>query len=874
MVERIHVVFKTHFDAGFTGLAADVMRRYRTDLLEGVLEACEATAHAPEGERYTWTMPAWPLAKTLEGCSPELKRRAETVIRAGQLVWYATPFTTHTEFCGLEEWIRGLFHSRRLSEEYGYWPEAAKMTDVPGHTWITPSLLRKAGVRVLHLGCNPASTPPDVPPVFYWEGPDGEQLLTIYARDDYGSEVLPPEDWEHPIWLAMLVTGENTGSRGAAVVEEIREETRAAGLEAELRFGTLEDFAADLLAGEPELPVVRGDLADSWIHGVGSAPAEVARARSLRSRISSLEGYATWSEALGDERFDYPAVEAALEAAYESTLLFGEHTWGMDSKTFLFPRSYERDAFLAEKPSERVRLTERSWAEQREYLERAESELSVAGKLGRPAGSAPLQYGTLRLYNGLGWRRDTEILLSSEQRPAAGMVWFDAALGEVVRQHETAGGLQVKVRELPPLGARTLVQRPAAGTGPQEPPVRVVEDREALTLENAHVRLVVDRTTGWLASLVDRRSGREWVSPEHRGRFGRYVYDVYSNDDILRYRGKYNRGNAQWSIDDFGKTGYPDTQRRETFASHLDSVEVERGPDRVAVVCRGNNPGVSVERYGNPPRIEWRYTLRAGSAGLDLEYFLPDKPETPLAESGHAVFPLKAEVPDFRINKLGCVLDPLEDIVVSSGTLLHCCESWVDVHDSGAGMAVIALDSPLFSIGRNAMWDFEVAYRPEDPTLHFNLYNNWWGTNFPQWIGGELRYRFRLLPHAGDWRSGEVWKAAAEAMEPPQVFGGEFPEAGEFPPLVRNDLEGMSVVAFKRAEDKSGYVLRLRDLLGLSRAVPVELDARVTGVEAVDLLEREGRELPREDGNSRRILLETRPFEVHTLRLRLDTEGA
>jgi hypothetical protein len=28
--------------------------------------------------------------------------------------------------------------------------------------------------------------------------------------------------------------------------------------------------------------------------------------------------------------------------------------------------------------------------------------------------------------------------------------------------------------------------------------------------------------------------------------------------------------------------------------------------------------------------------------------------------------------------------------------------------------------------------------------IHISLYNNAWGTNYPQWCGGDWSYRFRL----------------------------------------------------------------------------------------------------------------------------------
>ena len=29
--------------------------------------------------------------------------------------------------------------------------------------------------------------------------------------------------------------------------------------------------------------------------------------------------------------------------------------------------------------------------------------------------------------------------------------------------------------------------------------------------------------------------------------------------------------------------------------------------------------------------------------------------------------------------------------------------------------------------------------------MHFNLYNNLWGTNFPMWYEEDMRFRFKLM---------------------------------------------------------------------------------------------------------------------------------
>lgn len=50
---------------------------------------------------------------------------------------------------------------------------------------------------------------------------------------------------------------------------------------------------------------------------------------------------------------------------------------------------------------------------------------------------------------------------------------------------------------------------------------------------------------------------------------------------------------------------------------------------------------------------------------------------------------------------------------------------------------------------RSEIHRFRREYQPGEAVLYFNLFNNMWGTNFPQWIGGSLRWDFTLFGYEG-----------------------------------------------------------------------------------------------------------------------------
>ena len=150
-VREVIVVFKTHFDIGYTDMASDVVQRYRTTMIDQALKVVDQNRDLPPAQQFVWTIPGWPMHKILEdwpGQTPERKQQIVQAFKDGRFVVHALPFTTHTELLEAEDLVRGLGYSSRLTRELGLaLPRDAKMTDVPEHTWMLPTLLRHAGVR-------------------------------------------------------------------------------------------------------------------------------------------------------------------------------------------------------------------------------------------------------------------------------------------------------------------------------------------------------------------------------------------------------------------------------------------------------------------------------------------------------------------------------------------------------------------------------------------------------------------------------------------------------------------------------------------------------------------------------------------------------
>ena len=326
-VDEVVIVFKMHFDIGYTDWAESVLQKYATSMMDETLQSVRETEILPEEDQFVWTLPGWPMKYMLENTSEDHKQALDTALRRGRFKVHALPFTFETESSDLETLVRGMDFSSRINRKYGFaLPRGAKLTDVPSHSWVLPTLLTQAGVKILHIGCNPGSKSPDVPTLFWWEGPDGSRLLTFNWAEYYGSGVLPPANWPYKTWLAMIHTHENTGAPKPEEVAAVLKEAREKLPNAKIRIGQLEDFYDALMRENPELPVIRGDMPDTWIHGYMSMPREVKKNKSLQRSIYVEEALNTQLRQWG---LDAEPVISYIDKAIEQTLLFDEHSFGL-----------------------------------------------------------------------------------------------------------------------------------------------------------------------------------------------------------------------------------------------------------------------------------------------------------------------------------------------------------------------------------------------------------------------------------------------------------------------------------------------------------------------------------------------------------------
>jgi hypothetical protein len=352
-VQNVAVIFKTHLDIGFTDFAASVLQKYLRQYIPAALDLARQTRESPH--RFVWTTGSWLVHRFLEDASPKERRKIEQAILAGDFHWLALPFTTHTELMDASLFRLGLAFSKRLDERFGRTTVAAKMTDVPGHTRGMVPLLAAAGVRLLHIGVNPASTIPDVPPVFRWRVGMAE-IIVIYEKDYGGVTYMPGR-----AALSVNLTGDNLGPQNEGEIANVFAKLGRRFPSARVQATNLNEVANSLWKTRSRLPVLGEEIGDTWIHGTGTDPGKMARFRE----ICRLRNQWITSRRLTDG--------GPLDVKFgENLLLVAEHTWGMDIKTHLADFGIYSPAKLQRALGKsNFRAVTASWKEQQAYLDKA-----------------------------------------------------------------------------------------------------------------------------------------------------------------------------------------------------------------------------------------------------------------------------------------------------------------------------------------------------------------------------------------------------------------------------------------------------------------------------------------------------------------------
>jgi hypothetical protein len=653
-IDKVHVIFKTHLDVGFTDYAHKVVQRYFDEFMPQAIQLARTLAEDAPDAPFRWTVGSWLPYEYLQRATDEQRDQMVNAIESGYLRWHALPFTTHTELMDAALFRAGLSLSQELDRRFGVKTISAKMTDVPGHTRAMIPLLAEAGVRLLHIGVNPAATVPDVPPVFVWrDAASGADVICMYQQV-YGDTMILPGTREA---VSLVFTGDNLGPPSKQSVVETFALLRHEFPDAEFVGATLDDVANILLPLIDTLPVVTAEIGDTWIQGVGSDPTKTSQYRAL---LRQREEWRRKSLITPEQLTEFE----------RKLLLIPEHTWGMDLKTHLQDyEHYTTNALAQVRDTPRFKAFEQSWHEQRQYVDTA-----VASLEGTPA-------------------------------------------------HD-------------------LAQQSLAAIRPVRPDLTAFTETGATEFDAAHWSVAVDAQTGAITGLKAKDRNVTLADASHP--LGLFQYETFSTADYDRYWKQYIRDREHghiriWAHPDNVKPGL-DVAEHIVWQPHVKHMyQRQTDNDLTLLVEVGFSEKAHV--IGAPDTAFLQYDFPAdGTVHVALQWF--DKPACRLPEAFWMSFnPALADPTQWQMRKLGQWISPLE-VINRGGRTLHATDYGLKCANEGVTLDIESLDAALVAPGRPSLLDFHNEPPDLAQGMHFNLYNNVWGTNFTMWFDDDALFRF------------------------------------------------------------------------------------------------------------------------------------
>ena len=292
-------------------------------------------------------------------------------------------------------------------------------------------------------------------------------------------------------------------------------------------------------------------------------------------------------------------------------------------------------------------------------------------------------------------------------------------------------------RTLPPPERRALTRRlavvrllskPADTTGCQPAIIAGAAAPRPLAIRTPHFTFDIDAERGCLRDLRAADGTRLFSEAFLFGG------ELFGPADYEAYHRNYLRLRVGWTLNDFGHPGMPRRAYRLLDGFPARAFELP---------CDGGRRILLRSRRASVFAKAWELELALPDDAPELRATLRVLGKAP-SRAPHALWlafaPARGQG-GLSFTKLGEPIDPA-DVVEGGGRALHAIDGEIRL---GGGAVVETLDAPLLAPGaRDLLWKRRNPLPRPCAPFHVNLYNNVWGTNFPQWFGGDAAYRFTI----------------------------------------------------------------------------------------------------------------------------------
>ncbi|MEG0284713.1 MAG: DUF5054 domain-containing protein [Vagococcus sp.] len=688
MKKKLHVVYKTHLDIGFTDLAENVITQYLEDFIPRAMDLGEQLP-----DKFTWTTGSWLIDFYLnhESVSEANKSRMRACIEQGTIRWHGLPYTIHTELMDGELTRHALSVSKKLDQEFNKETIASKMTDIPGHTISLVPYLQEAGIEYLHIGVNASSAIPKVPKIFLWKAKDGSEVIVHYAMD-YG-EVFDNKDWPDALYFAH--SHDNMGPPAdAEEVEELFETLALEYPDYEIIPSSLDAFARGILPFKETLPVIEEEIADTWIHGIAADPKKISEFKTL------LRLRNKW---LKDNRISRDSKE--YRQFSDNLLLVAEHTWGANGNVYLPEyRHFALEDFETARKRDLV-----TFNHDRGTMDFADLMSYISTDIDWKGMEDKRRYSVYEA----SWQEQREYVNDAID-----------SLPEDLKQEAREALIKEAIKEIATNETKVIPGRRY--------------DFKDITLSFSQTGGIDYLSIGDQQVIIP---GRE---------FGGLSYERFDFNDYSKFFSQYSRltrWTTGWAMGDFGRRGIeacPEI-RYEKIKPFMENSQIDVTDTQVIFTLDVTYQPHEIRQWGLPKKNRLVYVLDLIEGKLDLTYDWEGKQANRMPESYWLETSIQVANPSrWQMEKLDLLVDPL-DVIQNGNRNLHALTEGGMVYRGYEGQYQLqSFDAPLMSLGRRSLLKFDNQLPDLGKGLFVNLFNNVWGTNFAAWYEGDMSYHVRF----------------------------------------------------------------------------------------------------------------------------------
>ena len=681
-------------------------------------------------------------------------------------------------FTGLatpEELFRELHYGLLVGQKYDLCVDSASQTDEPTVTWAIPQVLASSGVKYFSIGSDPYRAPFNpighfnLKSPFYWEGPDGSKVLmwmsvsyTVLDDLDWGgwnpvaarAHNLPgPErrygdwHWDHRDWnfITKGYVASLYGLRRSLPLFLSQYRQYGYPFDAVLLYGLKEDefpilhyASADIIAKwnkefaypriiaapqrdffkyisshfNRQIPVHRGDQGTYWEDEAGSDARDTRKNRVSQMQIAAaekLDSFAEWIQPLIQFNF------AKFRRAWEHIMLSDDYVlsdrWSFDRPDSMRTR-YEEDVHRG--------YTSAAYRETRDLLTVA---MDRIGDL-------------------INTNRKGVTVFNLTSQPRSGLFTFDVKPGRTLADPANGQRLPCGVfrrsygyqtircwsQDVPAMGYKfyDIVKGKIASTRPV--PIK----SSSLSIDGRYYRLLLDPTTGGVAKLVDKSTGRELVNQRSAYQLNEYLY--VSGGDPSRY----------------SSSGYNNRLLAANPMLPLPKLIVHqpRLVGRPTVQCFPWGVVVRIHsRATNSPEIISRITLSSEEKLVAFDDQVQEIP-TLKKEGVYFAFPFAVQKPRLEYQGATAWVNPETDMLPGANVQWFTTQGGVSVQGVHQHIGWVSVDAPLITLNHINRGLWPASIKIQNGTVFSYVMNNYWNTDAPAQQGGSYTFHYAITSGA------------------------------------------------------------------------------------------------------------------------------